>query len=342
MLLPLVTALQHFTSEPAPALVAPGGEVVLPCRVGGRGGQCRWEMDGVPVGLHPGKYEWAEEGECSLRVLQAAPEWDAGLWQCQVSASSPALQDALLSRPARLQVQSAPTRLAILGVGEVGAGEVLELLCEAEGGLPAPTLLWRVAGREVLGAEEREGASLLRLPVTREDHGAEVECEARHPTLPAPWRERVQLLVRHPPRVTTRLHPGDPVEEGATVTLSCWATAHPPSTPVWRRAGSSLPLPSTGGVLVLAGVRREQAGAYSCQAANPEGLSSASLQEVRVEWPPVEATVGPGATVLGRRGGDLALSCMAEAHPLPSYRWLQQLEGEVRTTLAITCWCRWW
>ena len=41
-----------------------------------------------PIGLFPGKYEWAgqvEQGDCSLRVLSVDPQYDAGVWVCQVS-----------------------------------------------------------------------------------------------------------------------------------------------------------------------------------------------------------------------------------------------------------------
>ena len=41
-----------------------------------------------PIGLFPGKYEWAgqvEQGDCSLRVLSVDPQYDAGAWVCQVS-----------------------------------------------------------------------------------------------------------------------------------------------------------------------------------------------------------------------------------------------------------------
>ena len=44
--------LQHFLEEPGREVVTPGGNVLLPCRVGARGGECRWERDGVQGGLY--------------------------------------------------------------------------------------------------------------------------------------------------------------------------------------------------------------------------------------------------------------------------------------------------
>jgi hypothetical protein len=55
-----------------------------------------------------GKYEWAgnpDVGDCSIRVLNAALEYDDGEWECQVTASDFAAQDALTSRPVKLVVR---------------------------------------------------------------------------------------------------------------------------------------------------------------------------------------------------------------------------------------------
>jgi len=64
-----------------------------------------------PVGIYLGKYEWAgnpDVGDCSLRVMNAALEYDDGEWECQVTASDFAAQDALTSRPVKLVVRGKP------------------------------------------------------------------------------------------------------------------------------------------------------------------------------------------------------------------------------------------
>ena len=71
-------------------------------------GECRWEKDGTPVGIFPGKYEWAGDtgaGDCSLRILAAKYEYDNGAWVCQVTASSFRERDTLISHPANLVVR---------------------------------------------------------------------------------------------------------------------------------------------------------------------------------------------------------------------------------------------
>ena len=61
--------------------------MILPCRVLNKKGECRWERNSLPVGVHPGKYEWATGSgaeDCSLRIFTAEMEYDDGDWVCQV------------------------------------------------------------------------------------------------------------------------------------------------------------------------------------------------------------------------------------------------------------------
>lgn len=58
--------------------------------------------------MYFGKYEWAgnpDEGDCTMRILSAVLDYDDGEWECQVTASDFATQDALTSRPAKLVVR---------------------------------------------------------------------------------------------------------------------------------------------------------------------------------------------------------------------------------------------
>ena len=80
----------------------------MPCLVQNKKGECRWEKDGDPVGMYPTKYEWAgspEEGDCSLRILDASLEFDDGVWQCQVTPTSFLFKDSLISEGAELVVR---------------------------------------------------------------------------------------------------------------------------------------------------------------------------------------------------------------------------------------------
>ena len=103
-----VTGMQKFLSTPVYTEVNPGDKVKLPCTVSEMKGECRWEKDGVPVGLYSGKYEMngsVESGDCGLSIMGASIEYDNGVWQCQVTASDFKQKDTLISEGAQLVVR---------------------------------------------------------------------------------------------------------------------------------------------------------------------------------------------------------------------------------------------
>ena len=116
LLLHTAAALQRFSAVPTYTEVNPGQQAVLLCQVENKGGECRWEKDGQPVGLFPGKYEWAgqvEAGNCSLAILDLSAEFDDGVWQCQVTASNFRRGDSLISEGAEVVVRAAPALLSV-------------------------------------------------------------------------------------------------------------------------------------------------------------------------------------------------------------------------------------
>ena len=108
-----ILAIQSWSEQPVYHEVNPGGQVIMPCIVLNKRGECRWERDGQPVGIHPGKYEWAgaskgpstDPGDCSLKILDSSLEFDDGVWQCQITPSSFKTRDALISQGAQLVVR---------------------------------------------------------------------------------------------------------------------------------------------------------------------------------------------------------------------------------------------
>ena len=71
-------------------------------------------LSSQPIGIYPGKYQWAGKpslGDCSLEVREANITFDDGEWECQVTSSSFASQDALASKPARLVVRGESRRV---------------------------------------------------------------------------------------------------------------------------------------------------------------------------------------------------------------------------------------
>ena len=102
---------QTWSEQPANQEVNPSGDVVLRCAIRAMRGECRWEKDGTPVGIFPGKYEWAAgtggpaDGDCSLRIRDARLAYDDGVWQCSVTPSSYLARDALISEGAQVVIR---------------------------------------------------------------------------------------------------------------------------------------------------------------------------------------------------------------------------------------------
>ena len=117
-----ILAIQSWSEQPIYQEVNPGGQLIMPCIVLNKRGECRWERDGQPVGIHPGKYEWAgankgpsaDPGDCSLKVLDASLDFDDGVWQCQVTPSSFRSRDALISQGAQLVVRGRNSKYTLL------------------------------------------------------------------------------------------------------------------------------------------------------------------------------------------------------------------------------------
>ena len=140
-------AIQQWTEQPRYQEVNPHGSLVMKCLVQNKKGECRWEKDGDPVGMYPTKYEWAgrpEDGDCSLRILDASLEFDDGVWQCQVTPTSFLFKDSLISEGAELVVRGKNFNLYIsLKAWDLGqsldSSTQIESYCLGDNVLKVPT-----------------------------------------------------------------------------------------------------------------------------------------------------------------------------------------------------------
>ena len=149
--------LQSFSPVPVYTEVKSGDTMVMNCFIQGKGGVCQWEKNGQPVGIFPGKYEWAgdlDHGNCSLRIIDAISEYDDGVWQCQVTASDFEQGDSLISDGAKVGVQASPRDISLQssevnGKITVVSGTETDIICSSEGGNPPPKLYITVNGKVV-------------------------------------------------------------------------------------------------------------------------------------------------------------------------------------------------
>uniref|UniRef100_A0A0K2V225 Ig-like domain-containing protein n=2 Tax=Lepeophtheirus salmonis TaxID=72036 RepID=A0A0K2V225_LEPSM len=344
--LPLAFGRQSWTEEPSYIEVNPEGTVILPCLVAGKKGECRWEKDSSPIGIFPTKYEWAGApgtGDCSLRVLNSSIEFDDGIWQCQVTASSFSARDALISQGAQLVVRESPNSIIIQRIGNIeseiiaSAGEDVELECISTGGNPPAQVKWFLDDQEIAFGHAQDNrksskesrtwisVSKLTLPVNKEDNGAQLVCMAEHPALDKPIQAKTKMTIHYPPNVKVQTTSLEYLEDQKDpVTLTCQVDSNPSSTVLWRKEGLD-GIFSGEKEIVFSPVTRQTAGVYICTAENTLGLSKPALVEIDVKYSPRILSVGPAPTVIASMYNKTLLTCEAEGNPPPRYQWLQKL-----------------
>ena len=334
------SSLQRFQQVPSSREVRRGESLTLACLVAHLGGECRWEREGLPVGQYDEKYVWAGDrthGDCSLTILDIHPDFDAGLWSCQVSASNITAGDSLISPAVRVSVVTPPTELYIqdgatglvLSPNEeitVKQGDYLHLTCVAMGGRPAPALSWQ-SDRQLVQAEASQTNVLLlsgdwvasrqlTAQVEAGWSGEEVACVSRHSSELARTRVRLRVLTR-------------PVISHISLTagqLYCHVEAGQEDVTVsWHRADQPELTLSGSALLSLTPLTPQDVGDYVCLATNSVGTTE-GRRHFSYEFPARlgEVTSGP---VTASLGSSLELQCEVLASPPASVWWVVRRDG---------------
>ena len=226
---------------------------------------------------------------------------------CSVTPSRPWSGDALVSRPAWLQVRVAPVRLRVRAVGgEWGEGAVtleggsVGAECRAEGGIPAPTISWQLSPALVFlsNSSSTPDQDTARIVVKsgRSEVPATLTCLARHALLARPLQATLNITVHcrsYMLYVATRiLCTADSPEislkptslklpEGGELELQCEVAASPaPHLLKWTREGVAADWRDGGWVwrslLRLDNFTRSEAGDWGCEAENSVGRAAAT------------------------------------------------------------------
>ncbi|XP_060803508.1 irregular chiasm C-roughest protein [Amyelois transitella] len=346
----IADAVQTFAELPRYTEVNPGEDALLKCRISNKKGVCSWQKDNKPVGIYPGKYEWANEnspvgGDCSIWVKAATLQLDDGQWQCQVTASNYDVPDSLSSPPATLAVREPPHNPRIWFNGSqvmngqnitIPAGSRASVTCEARFGNPPAYIEWylekeRLTAWSQTNTTEMEkprrwaARSTLELGATRSGHGRQLECRAHHPSYKPPYYKNSFALLDVTFIPVVSIHGADPsilanLEEGSSaLTLECRADGNPKPYVWWTRNGQVIA--TNGPKLYLAPVSRNHTGIYGCQARNTLGTSDSVKIEIDIKYPPRVTWVGPDTAVEANLFSQVTLECKADGNPEPSYHW---------------------
>ncbi|XP_076438582.1 hemicentin-2-like [Babylonia areolata] len=264
-------------------------------------------------------------GDGTLRLLAVTPE-NAGVYTC--------VADNGLGTPARrsidVNVLIGPTgKITITppqSVVPIKEGNSVVLTCSAECS-PSCTLAWRKGTQELTS----NGGILTLNDVSRDQDGS-YTCEATNPVATA--TKSVRLEVQYGPGTSITFSPDkatQDVEEKADLSVTCSADCRPECGFVWLR-GSSTQV-STGPVLSLDSVQRDQSGVYSCTADNVVKQPMTKQITVDVLYGPSEVRLFPNEQQLYPiQGSSVSLKCWAECNPPCTYAWLK---GSTRLPEAV-------
>ncbi|GIY71577.1 hemicentin-1-like protein [Caerostris darwini] len=261
----------------------------------------------------------------------------------------------------KLDIHVKPVSLRLRGpTTPVVAGEMVSLTCTVEGSRPAASITWfnrskevepqPPASRDLMSDATYRTSSTLVFIASRHDHQGEFCCqglnEVQRLQLQPPLLQVVTLDVLYPPSVMVLPVEGLIVNETGEAVLTCSFSANPPNVTevVWYKDGKAAkqlplrPAPSNGlkggpppgtppyrpsNKLVLNGILRSEAGAYTCHVRNAFGRgNSSNIITVDVLYPP---TVRVGVTPsVAAESSEAVLTCEpVDGNPalLMSVRW---------------------
>ncbi|XP_071528019.1 nephrin-like [Panulirus ornatus] len=217
------------------------------------------------------------------------------------------------------------------------SGRLARLVCTVVGSNPHALVTWYQQGQQVtplhtqVQVSENMTVSVLLLQLTRDHHGRQLVCRAKHPTLPLATLEDIFTLdVSYKPSVNLTLGRAlDPknLKEGIDLFFVCTVDANPPPYKIrWLHEGEELVHNVSAGVLVteaslaLQHVGRQRSGRYQCVASNVEGDSESNSVDISIKYAP-RCAVAPalrGVALLEPTN----ITCAVDADPANvTFRW---------------------
>ncbi|XP_077301047.1 B-cell receptor CD22-like [Arctopsyche grandis] len=278
-----------------------------------------------------------------LEVPNLTREHLNSTYKCQASNTkliNPQEKTARLElnlKPISVKIQYKPTKLK--------ADTTYTVVCEVLGSRPPAQVTWYRDNRRFRRGKitdvtnETLVVSSLSFAPSPEDDGTRLRCQADNPRLPAsPLDDSFTLNVVYPPLVVlslgSTLNPDD-IKEGDDVYFECNIKANPKEHRItWYHDDRQVVQNMTSGVilstrsLVLQRVARQDAGSYTCRAANARGETSSQPVRLRVQYAPV-CSSGEVAVIGAALDEALRVRCSVEADPADvTFVWQFNNSGE--------------
>ncbi|XP_026149975.1 nephrin isoform X2 [Mastacembelus armatus] len=283
-----------------------------------------------------------ERGVARELVLGLTPSDNTATYRCDATNEA----KKTISAHTKLTVHFTAISMKITAAKEeLRQGEVLTLECQAGSSNPKANISWSLGGVRLQGEEQppKRAAyggvsvkSFLSLNLSSQHHSQRVICQAYSPVLAEGVSTFFKLNVLYPPQFSPDQPTQVQVVEDDMATIPLLVSANPEEVScIWLHYREKLVKErdlryhwSDDHSLEIRNVTRKDAGVYTVNCVNNEGVGNASIKldvqyapGVRAEKDPVFVNVGETADLI----------CVADANPVTSnmFSWKWLGEGEV-------------
>ncbi|CAL1282683.1 unnamed protein product [Larinioides sclopetarius] len=277
--------------------------------------------------------------------LEPVEEDDEGEYRCRIDYK----RGRTLNRLVKLNVIVPVRNVIIRGIGNITysgvmgpftEGERLVLICEAIGGRPVPSVVWRQGKAVLPGSISRNELGWIRNEIVfdrlrRQDLLTELLCQASNNNFTAPVYSSVTIDLNLKPLTIQITNPPKVLNAGDTLELNCQSEgSKPPSQITWTRETEDITHLAIYNVygrisvssLTLNLTPDDNGKKLTCRAQNPHLPESALFDSLNltVQFTPV-LTLVFGASVQSehiREGSDVYFECNIQANPpVTAIRW---------------------
>lgn len=340
-----------------------GGRILLKCVVKNRSGIVQWTQNGFGLGndrdLPPyPRYRMVGERtevnndvieEFSLEITDVQLE-DDGKYNCQVTPTDDDPR-VLLSDEVTVTVIAPPNQVLIDGgdIKSLVLGVPTNITCRADGGKPAPEMLWykegtgRITNNTYTIATTNESSkvtdviSIVTLKATNADHEKRIECRAKNEALREPLSTYVTLNVQYKPRINMSHNISRPMRENDYVRFSCDGDANPREVHWrWLRNGHTIG-GQTRSYLDIAQISSDyHQNTITCEATN---IIGSTVAEITLDILYEPKFIGVNQYIPVDLNKSVTLTCNATGNPQPQIRWRRsdsQAPLSETTTLTLS------
>uniref|UniRef100_A0A6A7FZD0 Protein turtle homolog A-like n=4 Tax=Hirondellea gigas TaxID=1518452 RepID=A0A6A7FZD0_9CRUS len=239
-------------------------------------------------------------------------------------------------------------------------GKEARFACEAYGSRPQAFVLWKknnrvivnndfvsttqstiMAARSLTMTGDAASISSLKMIPSLDDHKAIISCTTYSPKLPdEALVDHVILNVLYQPKISLTYESkimDTSLEVGDSFSLECHIDSNPTTGSVqWAKDGVPIKSSQSSGIdvherrLEVQHATRHLTGAYTCAAANSQGVNTSRPLHLRIKFTPICSSQQKKQYGVGRKEG-IEISCTVDSHPGPmTFRWAFNRTTEIK------------